>query len=75
MQKINAALVELSINVSTSDRHEAKEKFSEFTIVRYLKGRGTDLDTGVALLEFFRRRIEDREKVIGESAGENSAVA
>lgn len=63
-QQANEALMALAINVSTSDRKEALNSYSEFTIIQYLKGRGKDLDTAMALLEFFRKRIADRNKVI-----------
>lgn len=64
IDKANAALMELAVNVTTSDRNEAKKTFSEFTIVQYLKGRGKDIDTAVTLLEFFRKRISARDRLI-----------
>lgn len=62
LERANDALVELAPSVTRSDREAAMKKYSEFTIVQYLKGRGKRLDTAMALLQFFRRRIDDREK-------------
>ncbi len=64
LDKVNAALLELYPNVTTSDRREAKKMFSETTIVQYLNGRGKDLDTAIELLQFFRTRISDRDQAI-----------
>lgn len=64
LQKANEALTALAVNVTTSDRDLAKDSYSEFTLVQYLKGRGKNLDTAMALLEFFRKRIEGRNKAI-----------
>jgi hypothetical protein len=64
LQKANKALTELAVNVTTLDRFSAKIKWSEFTIVQYLKGRGTNLDTAVGMLQFFRNKISGREKMI-----------
>jgi hypothetical protein len=62
LQAVNNALKELSPNVTTTDRAEAPA--SETTIVRYLKGLGKDLETGIKLLQFFTQRIENRRKLI-----------
>jgi hypothetical protein len=41
-------------------------KYSHFTIVQYLKGRGKRLDTAMELLRLFSGRIGDREREISE---------
>lgn len=64
LEKANTQLVAIYPNVTTSDREAAKNLYSEFTIVQYLKGRGRNLDTAVTLLDFLRKRIEDRERAI-----------
>lgn len=64
LDKANAALVELAVNTTTTDRNEAKETWSEFTIVQYLTGKGKNLDTAMKLLEFFRTKIKEREKLL-----------
>jgi hypothetical protein len=69
LDKVNAGLVALYPNITTSDRQDAP--YSEFTVVQYLKGRGKDLDTAMALLQFFTKRIEDREKKIAAITGAN----
>jgi hypothetical protein len=66
LDQANAALVALSQNVSSSDRSFAQERYSQFTVIKYLKGRGKDLDTAMDLLGIFRMRISDREKKISE---------
>jgi hypothetical protein len=64
LDNVNKALRELSPNVTASDRAEAP--YSLQTIVKYLKGLGKDLETGMELLRFFKQRIEDRRKVINK---------
>lgn len=64
LEKANSALMKLASEVTTSDRVEAMKTYSEFTIVQYLKGRGKNTDTAVNLLQFFRKRISDRDKAI-----------
>lgn len=60
----NETLVELKANITASDRKECPR--SEAIIIQYLKGEGKDLDTAMELIQFFRKRIEDRRKVINE---------
>lgn len=65
LDRANEALMELKTNISASDRQEAlKLGFSEATVNMYLINRGTNLDTTMTLLQFFKKRIEDREKLI-----------
>lgn len=65
LEAANEALAEMAPNISASDRREAPGSVA--TIVKYLKGDGKDLDTAMELLQFFRKRIEDRRKVINEA--------
>lgn len=64
LEKANEVLAGLSVNVTTSDRTAAKKEWAESTIIQYLKGLGKDLDTAMKLIQFFRKRIEDRDKVL-----------
>jgi predicted translin family RNA/ssDNA-binding protein len=64
LERANEALTELASNVTTYDRQEAMKEYSEFTIVQYLKGRGKNLDMAMSLLQFFRKRIDGREKFL-----------
>jgi hypothetical protein len=64
LERTNEALLQMAPKITTTDRQAAMVNYSEFTIVQYLKGRGKNLDTAIALLQFFRKKIEDREKVI-----------
>lgn len=66
LDKANEVLKGLSVNVTTDDRRavEKKYSFSRFTTVAYLKGEGKDLDTAMKLIDFFRNRIDGREKAL-----------
>lgn len=67
LERANEVLVsEIYPAVTTEDRKEAMKELevSEFTVVQYLKGRGKNLDTGIKLIGFFRKRISIREKAI-----------
>jgi hypothetical protein len=66
LDKAVAVLRELAINVTTDDRKDAATelKVHPITVSRYLNGTGTDLDTAISLIQFFKKRISDREKVI-----------
>lgn len=62
LELANENLAALKANITASDRNECG--LSVATVVQYLKGEGKDLDTAMMLLQFFRKRIEDRRKVI-----------
>jgi hypothetical protein len=64
IDKARQVLVALAINVSTDDKQEAEREtgLHPKTIREYLKGRGTDLDTATKLVQFFKRRIADRDR-------------
>jgi hypothetical protein len=66
LERANETLLRLAASVSASDRKEAITElgFTELTIINYLKGRGKKVDTGVKLIEFFKKRIEKRERLI-----------
>lgn len=66
INKANEVLQGLAVNVTTEDRKEAITKFGvhEITIRRYLKGLGTDLDRATELIQFFKRKIAQRKKII-----------
>lgn len=55
---------EIYPSVTTEDRRAAMEELEigQFTLIQYLKGRVTNLDTAMKLIQFLRRRIEDRQK-------------
>lgn len=59
-------ITEIKPKVTTEDRKAAMQELevSVTTLVEYLKGRGRSLDTGIKMIEFFRKRIELREKVL-----------
>lgn len=66
LERANEELVELAPNVTASDRQEAiaTKEYSAFTIVQYLNGRGKNLDTAMKLIQFFRKKIEGRNRVL-----------
>lgn len=65
LELANQKLMELKANIAASDRKECPRSVA--IVVKYLNGEGTDLDTAMELIEFFRKRIEDRRKVLNES--------
>lgn len=65
LQQFTKALVALSVNVTAEDKKLARNLYNELTVIKYLKGKGTKLDITVALLDFFKRRIEERNKMLG----------
>lgn len=64
LDQANGVLLEISTNVSTQDRKEAERELglSRFTVGAYLKGNGSDLDTAMELIEFFKKKIALRAK-------------
>lgn len=66
LQTANEALQSMAPSITTSDRDAAKQLYSHFTIVQYLAGRGKNLDTAISLLQFFKPRIEGRDKILAE---------
>ena len=57
-------LVAMAPSITTLDKQEAIKEYSEFTVYQYLRGQGKNLDTAIDLIQFFRKRIEGREKVL-----------
>lgn len=70
LDKAILVLKGLVVNITSDDRAEAEKKFDlhQVTISRYLKGTGTDLDTAMKLIDFFQKRIEDRERKLQGAA-------
>lgn len=66
LERANAYLLEIRDTVTAEDRKEAMELFSHSKqlIIVYLSGKGPNLDTAVKLLEFFRSKIQWREKLL-----------
>jgi hypothetical protein len=64
LDAVNELISALKPNVTASDRKEAPASLP--TVQLYLDGLGKDLDTGIALLKYFRERIEGRRKIINE---------
>ena len=63
------ALANLKRDITRLDRKEAMAKLniSYETVNRYLRGTGKDSDTAVSLVEFFKRRIDERSKSIAKA--------
>lgn len=66
--KVTRMLIDLAINVTREDRVEFVEMFpvSEATISNYLNGRVSSLDTAFKMLQYFQKKIDEREKVISQ---------
>jgi hypothetical protein len=58
----NQTLMDLVPNISALDRAEAP--YSTPTVIKYLRGQGPDLDTAMELISFFRKKIEDRRRLL-----------
>jgi hypothetical protein len=64
LDQANELLKELAINVTSEDKKEAEKKYSRFTIATYLKGEAKDLDIAVDLIGIFKKRIQERDKLL-----------
>lgn len=64
LERANAILVDLRPNITPQDREEAQKELnlSEPTVTRYLLGYSKKIDTALGLIQFFQKRISDREK-------------
>jgi hypothetical protein len=69
LERALSVLAEMSTNITQDDKaFAAKElgmKYRSLAIY-WTEGRGKNLDTAVALIKVFKKRIEDREKLIGQ---------
>lgn len=68
IQRAILAIKELAPNITDEDKKLACEKLrmNYRSLARYWKeGTGKNLDTAVKLISFFKKRILDREKLIG----------
>lgn len=70
LDRANAILLDLKRDITTQDREEAQKELDlgEATVSRYLIGEGKKIETVLALIEFFRKRIEDRDKKLEGAA-------
>jgi len=59
-------LKEIHQNISPKDRDDAQEAFgrTERTIIRYLQGQVANVDFGIQLYDFFKKRIEQRQEML-----------
>jgi hypothetical protein len=64
IEKANAILIDLRPNITPQDRDEAQKELnlSEPTITRYLNGEAKKIETALDMIEFFQRRILERDK-------------
>lgn len=66
-ERINAELSALSINVTEEDRKEFMKEFkfrSPTTVSEYLNGKVGSVNTGLKMLVFFKKKIEEREEIL-----------
>ncbi|MCA0397311.1 MAG: hypothetical protein LCH51_07900 [Bacteroidetes bacterium] len=66
LDKATHGIMSLDGRITRDDRRAAiiELGITGQTIRQYFIGRGRNLDTAVKLLQFFRKRIEDRDKLI-----------
>lgn len=64
--RVSAALMEISVNVTAKDRQAYMAKFqtSSSTVSDYLRGNVMNVDRAFKMLEFFRERINKRESLL-----------
>jgi hypothetical protein len=64
--KATNVLQELRPLISSKDREAAEKELnvSPVTIIRYLNGNAKKIDTATQLIQFFKRRIEERDRII-----------
>lgn len=64
--KAATVLQEMRPLVSSGDRKDAAKELdvSNVTIIRYLNGKAKDIETATNLIQFFKKRIEERERII-----------
>ncbi|MFL5809222.1 MAG: hypothetical protein ACJ749_06845 [Flavisolibacter sp.] len=64
LERATAILIDLRPDITSEDRDEAMKKLdlSEPTLSRYLNGEAKKIGTALNLIEFFQKRISDREK-------------
>lgn len=67
-EKIGKALIALKPNVSKEDRRDYRQhaNCSEQLIVLYLKGEVKSLSIGLDMLEFFTKKIAEREQKLNQ---------
>jgi hypothetical protein len=70
IEKAAAILKELYPNITATDRDEATKELelSEPTVNRYLTGHVKKVETAIDLIEFFKKRINEREKKLDKVA-------
>lgn len=70
IEKANAILIDLRPNITPQDRDEAQKELnlSEPTITRYLNGEAKKIETALDMIEFFQRRILERDKKLQGAA-------
>lgn len=64
LDRANNVLLELKRDVTTQDRDEAQRELNlgQATVNRYLIGEGKKIDVAMLLIEFFQKRISDRDR-------------
>lgn len=71
LDKANEVLKGLAINVTVGDKDAAHKKMKvsiRWTIDPCLRGEAKDLDLAMRMIEFFQKRIEDRDRKLEGAA-------
>jgi hypothetical protein len=66
LSKAKASLAAMLPSITAEDRAEAIKELgtTKETLSRYLTGNARSVDTSIRFIKFFKKRIEDREKVL-----------
>lgn len=67
-ERLGVELNSLKKDITTGDRQAALDNLNctESKLSNYLNGRVADNDEAVKMILFFRKRIEDRDQLIGK---------
>ncbi len=66
IEDFNTALKDLSPMITSDDKKKCNKQkhISVFTINKYLRGEGENINTAQRIIEFMKKRIASREKLL-----------
>ncbi len=66
LSKAKASLAAMLPSITAEDRAQAIKDLgtTKETLSRYLTGQARSLDTAIRFIKFFKKRIEERDKVL-----------
>lgn len=77
VERFAAILHSLKPDVTEDDRKAAIQELgiANNTVSFYMMGKGTNVKTGLQLIEFFRKRIAERDRIAGIIPSEPNLVS